>query len=71
MESTMDKKSLAMDPWEQKLEEALALLKKCQEEQSLSSCLSCEKILGCEIRTRYVNAVYESMNKGKGGGFEF
>jgi hypothetical protein len=59
------------DRWQQALEAELEKLRKCQEEHRLSSCLACEKILGCEIRNRYVNAVYESMNKGTGGGFEF
>jgi hypothetical protein len=59
------------DRWEEALEAQLDALKKCQQEQRIQSCLACEKILGCEVRTRYVNAVYESMNKGQGGGFEF
>jgi hypothetical protein len=61
----------AGDRWQQALEKELEALKRCQEEHRLASCLACEKILGCEVRSRYVNAVYESMNKGTGGGFEF
>ncbi|WP_456429542.1 hypothetical protein [Nitratifractor sp.] len=59
------------DRWQKALEEKSRELKRCQEEHNLRSCLSCEKILGCSIRNAYVNAVYESMNKGRGGGFEF
>ncbi|WP_200763915.1 hypothetical protein [Nitrosophilus alvini] len=59
------------DEYELKMFEKLEILKKCQEENSINSCLKCKKIIGCEIRKSYVNAVYESMNKGKGGGFEF
>ena len=59
------------DRWQEALEVQLKALKQCQTEHGVSSCLSCDKILGCEVRTRYVNAAYESMNKGQGGGFEF
>lgn len=33
--------------------------------------MKCDFILECELREIYVKAVYESMNKGSGGGFEF
>ena len=59
------------DKWELALDEKLKELKKCQEDKNLNSCLKCELILECELRNIYVNAVYESMNKGTGGGFEF
>jgi rhamnogalacturonyl hydrolase YesR len=59
------------DRWQQALERQLEALQECQKREGVQSCLSCEKILGCEVRTRYVQAVYESMNKGQGGGFEF
>jgi len=59
------------DKWELALDEKLKELKKCQEDKNLNSCLKCELILNCKIRDTYVNAVYESMNKGTGGGFEF
>lgn len=61
----------SMDEWDLKLEEKLDELKKCQETQSLSSCNPCEKFFDCELRKKYVLAVYESMSKGTGGGFEF
>ena len=60
-----------LDQWELKLEDKLVELKKCQESFSLSSCSSCEKFFDCELRKIYVKAVYESMSKGAGGGFEF
>ena len=59
------------DKWELLLEEKLAKLKQCQEKKQFSSCFECKDIFVCEIRKDYVNAVYESMNKGSGGGFEF
>ncbi|BCD60484.1 MULTISPECIES: hypothetical protein [unclassified Nitratiruptor] len=64
-------KNRELDRYEQALEEAAKELKKCQQEKQTTSCLACKEIIGCKIRNRYVQAVYESMNKGKGGGFEF
>ena len=66
MESNQEK-----DKWQLALEEKLKELKECQQNQNLNSCLKCEKVIGCELRNTYVKAVYESMNKGSGGGFEF
>ncbi len=60
-----------LDRYEAVLQEALKKLKECQEQKKLRSCFKCEKIIGCEVRQAYVKAVYESMNKGQGGGFEF
>jgi predicted nucleic acid-binding Zn ribbon protein len=61
----------SLDRWEQAREEAKQRLLACQRERGVDSCMKCEKILGCEIRAEYVKKVYESMNKGEGGGFEF
>ena len=60
-----------LDKWELALEEKLKELKECQEKMNINSCFKCKKILECTLRKEYVNAVYESMNKGQGGGFEF
>ena len=60
-----------MDRWQQALEEKLSELKACQQRHGLSSCLKCEQLLECSLRESYVRAVYESMNKGQGGGFKF
>jgi len=59
------------DEWELKRKEKLEILLECQESSGVDSCMKCQKILECDIRKEYVNAVYESMNKGTGGGFEF
>ncbi len=59
------------DRWQKALREKTEELKRCQKEHDVRSCLACKKILGCTVRNAYVNAVYESMNKGRGGGFEF
>ncbi len=60
-----------MDEWNKALDKQIVVLKKCQEENQLNSCTPCSKIIECEIRKQYVKSVYESMNKGAGGGFEF
>ncbi len=57
--------------FEQKLQEQTKSLKNCQEQKQVVSCLKCDKIIGCDTRKSYVNAVYNSMSKGQGGGFEF
>ena len=46
-------------------------LKECQKTKEIDSCLKCKEIIGCKIRNEYVKAVYDSMNKGQSGGFEF
>lgn len=60
-----------LDRFELALEEKLKELKECQEKNNLKSCLKCKEVISCKIRNEYVDAVYKSMNKGKGGGFEF
>ena len=60
-----------LDKWELALEEQIKILKQCQDSKQLSSCSKCEQFLECQIRQQYIKAVYESMNKGSGGGFEF
>ena len=66
-----NRKPFPSDRWEEALVQKLEELRTCQQEKGLESCLKCEAILECEVRKQYVNAVYESMNKGTGGGFEF
>jgi len=60
-----------LDEWQISLQRKKAELEACQRDKHLQSCLKCENVLVCELRETYVKAVYESMNKGKGGGFEF
>ncbi len=60
-----------MDEWNIALDKQIVVINKCQEDNQLSSCTPCPKIIECDIRKQYVKAVYESMNKGAGGGFEF
>jgi len=60
-----------LDIWEEKLEKILQELNKCQESNNLNSCKPCAKFFDCTLRKKYVVTVYESMNKGSSGGFEF
>ena len=59
------------DKWELALEKKLIELKNCQKTNTIDSCMKCKKIIGCILRNEYIKTVYESMNKGSGGGFEF
>jgi len=59
------------DEFSKRLEEKKTVLEQCQNEKSLKSCNECDKIIGCETRRNYVQAVYDSMSKGETGGFEF
>lgn len=60
-----------LDEWQILLEQKKTLLENCQKEQHLKSCMPCSKLLDCPIRDSYIKAVYDSMSKGQGGGFEF
>lgn len=66
-----NKEVIELDEWDLKLEEQLKVLKECQTSKELSGCETCSEFFECEIRKQYVVCVYESMNKGSGGGFEF
>jgi hypothetical protein len=59
------------DKYQKQLDDKLKELRECQEKRGLKSCMPCPEIVGCKLRNEYVNAVYLSMNKGQGGGFEF
>ncbi|MBE0491910.1 MAG: hypothetical protein IBX44_06630 [Sulfurospirillum sp.] len=59
------------DSYELVLEAKKEELQVCQKEKKLTSCMPCEYFFTCKIRGEYVRAVYESMNKGQSGGFEF
>ncbi len=59
------------DKWQLALDNPLLTLQQCQISKNIDSCLKCDKILDCKTRDGYIKAVYESMNKGSGGEFEF
>ena len=72
MEDNQEEQSFKeLDRWQMALNDPLAKLEECQVSLNLESCTKCDKLLECMIRDTYVSAVYESMNKGSGGGFEF
>jgi hypothetical protein len=60
-----------LDEWQIALKQKKRELEACQTEHNITSCMKCEKLLLCEIRDSYIKAVYDSMSKGTGGGFEF
>ncbi len=60
-----------LNTYQQKLDENLKKVQESQKANGVNSCLKCEKVIGCEIRNLYVRIVYESMNGGQGGDFEF
>lgn len=60
-----------LDEWQIALSQKKEELEICQRNLKLASCMKCEKLLDCEIRDAYIKAVYDSMSKGAGGGFEF
>ena len=60
-----------LDEWQIALQQKKSELETCQSEQQVKSCMQCDKILDCEVREAYIKAVYDSMSKGTGGGFEF
>lgn len=53
------------------LEEARKRLILCQDSRNIDSCLKCREVLQCQTRDNFVDKVYESMHKGKEGGFDF
>jgi len=71
MELSTNMEEVSFDEWDLKLQNRLKELKSCQEQHKVKSCLNCSKLLDCKIRDSYIHAVYSSMNKGVGGGFEF
>jgi len=61
----------ALDEWQILLIQKKSELESCQKKHQVTSCLKCETLLNCQVRDSYIKAVYDSMSKGKGGGFEF
>jgi len=60
-----------LDEWQIALAQKKTELEACQVEHQVRSCMKCEKLLDCTLRDAYIKAVYDSMSKGAGGGFEF
>ncbi|WP_324170508.1 hypothetical protein [Sulfurimonas sp.] len=59
------------DKFELHLDEMIKEIQTCQEHKALKTCSFCEEYLPCKLRNDYIKSVYNSMSKGKTGGFEF
>jgi hypothetical protein len=59
------------DEWQIALSIKKEELENCQVDHYVKSCMKCDKLLDCDVRDAFVKAVYDSMSKGAGGGFEF
>ena len=59
------------DKWELALDVQVQVIQQCQSDKNLSTCSLCSEFIPCPTRQTYIKSVYESMNKGSGGGFEF
>jgi len=60
-----------LDEWQIILVQKKLELESCQKKRQVTSCMKCDKLLDCTVRDAYIKAVYDSMSKGAGGGFEF
>ena len=60
-----------LDEWQIILAQKKTELEECQKDHQVKSCMKCDKLLDCTVRDAYIKAVYDSMSKGAGGGFEF
>jgi len=67
----MENQNQQPDQWQIALDKALVDLKQCQQSKGVDSCMKCSEVFNCKTKEGYVKKVYESMNKGAGGGFEF
>ena len=65
----MDEKVL--DEWEIELKKQKKLLEAHMKELGIESEMDCPDFPNCKVQEAYVQAVYNSMSKGAGGGFEF
>lgn len=60
-----------LDEWQIVFSKKKEELENCQVGHRIKSCMKCTKLLDCDVRDAYVKALYDSMSKGAGGGFEF
>lgn len=66
----MNAYTTSLEP-DSELESTTLALKNCQKSNNIKSCMQCISFIDCNLRKQYVLNVYNSMNKGKQGGFEF
>lgn len=55
----------------QQLLDQASLLVACQDEHATISCFECPKVLECDLRNAYIDAVYASMSQGNNTDFDF
>jgi hypothetical protein len=60
-----------LDEWELELKKQRKLLEAHMKELGITSEMDCPDFPNCKVQEAYVRAVYNSMSKGRGGGFEF
>lgn len=60
------------DEFELAMDKKKELLIACQNLKNFKTCYNCDELFDCPTRKEYVDAVYNSMSKGKSeGGFDF
>ncbi len=64
-------KEKVLDEWELELKKQKKILEAHLKELGITSEMDCPDFPHCKIQEKYVEAVYNSMSKGAGGGFEF
>lgn len=62
--------SAEVDIYEEEHSKALKSLKECKQRES-DSCMLCKDFFKCQTRAEYINKTYQSMAKGRTGGFDF
>lgn len=62
---------VSLDQWQILLVQKKSELETHMKEQGIKSEMDCKDFPHCPVQEAYVKAVYDSMSKGKGGGFEF
>ena len=70
----MDEKPIkekVLDEWEIELKKQKKILEAHMKELGITSAMDCPDFPNCKVQEKYVEAVYNSMSKGAGGGFEF
>ena len=60
-----------LDEWELELKKQKKLLEAHMKELGITTEMNCPDFPNCKFQEKYVEAVYNSMSKGAGGGFEF
>lgn len=68
---TQESGQIQIDSFAQRLNDKIKILQSCQQENNLNSCMPCDSFFSCQKRKDYVKAVYDNLNKGQDGAFDF